>query len=444
MTLLDVSVTNVALPSIGRALGSGPSQLQWVISGYTLAFGLVPVLAGRLGDDHGRRLMFQVGVSSFALTSLLAGIAPVAGVLIAARVAQGLAGGLINPQVSGLVQQMFGGAERGKAFGILGTVVGVGTATGPLVGGGLIALGGPHLGWRLVFFVNIPVGIAVIVAARRLLPADRSSGRHRLDIAGAALLGLVLLCVLFAAVEYDSLHDARLALLLIPAAVIAVVFVRRERRLTAQRLDPLIDMTLFRQHVLHRRRAAGDHVLPGHGRPAAGAVALLPGRARVHRAAVGAGDHGLRARQRHRRPAGRAGRHAHRAAAAAGRHGVLRRRRDHDRGPGRARLGRGRRAGAGAGAVRHGRRLGRDHHPEPGPDPDGRRPGRRQYRRRRPADLATHRPGHRAGRDRRRVLRRRRRRHRGRTPTTTACGWPSRPRWCSSSSPRPSASPTSS
>jgi EmrB/QacA subfamily drug resistance transporter len=247
MTLLDVSVTNVALPSIGRALGSGPSQLQWVISGYTLAFGLVPVLAGRLGDDHGRRLMFQVGVSSFAITSLLAGIAPVAGVLIAARVAQGLAGGLINPQVSGLVQQMFAGDERGKAFGILGTVVGVGTATGPLVGGGLIALGGPHLGWRLVFFVNIPVGIAVIIAARRLLPADRSSGRHRLDVTGAALLGLVLLCVLYAAVEYDSVRDARLAFLLVPAALLALAFVRRERRLTAQRLDPLIDLTLFRQ-----------------------------------------------------------------------------------------------------------------------------------------------------------------------------------------------------
>src|SRR6266545_199619 len=130
MTLLDVSVTNVALPSIGRATGAAPSQLQWVVSGYTLAFGLVPVLAGRLGDDHGRRLMFQVGVGSFTATSILAGLSPSVSVLIGARVLQGLAGGLINPQVSGLVQQLFPGSERGRAFGVLGTTVGVGTAFG--------------------------------------------------------------------------------------------------------------------------------------------------------------------------------------------------------------------------------------------------------------------------------------------------------------------------
>jgi EmrB/QacA subfamily drug resistance transporter len=246
MTLLDVSVTNVALPSIGRATGATPSQLQWVVSGYTLAFGLVPVLSGRLGDDHGRRLLFQVGVGSFAATSMLAGLAPTAEVLIAARVLQGLAGGLINPQVSGLVQQMFRTDERGRAFGVLGTTVGVGTALGPLVGGALIALGGPHVGWRLVFFVNIPVGIAVIVLARRLLPMDRRQSRHRLDIAGAALLGGATFCLLFAAVQYDSARDARLALLIIPAVILLIVFFLRERRLTRMQKDPLVDLRLFR------------------------------------------------------------------------------------------------------------------------------------------------------------------------------------------------------
>ena len=246
MTLLDVSVTNVALPSIGRATGATPSQLQWVVSGYTLAFGLVPVLAGRLGDDHGRRLMFQVGVGSFAATSMLAGLAPTAEVLIAARVLQGLAGGLINPQVSGLVQQLFRTDERGRAFGVLGTTVGVGTALGPLVGGALIALGGPHVGWRLVFFVNIPVGVAVIVLARRLLPMDRPQTRHRLDIAGAALLGGATFCLLFAAVQYDSARDTRLALLIIPTVILLIVFFLRERRLTRMQKDPLVDLRLFR------------------------------------------------------------------------------------------------------------------------------------------------------------------------------------------------------
>src|SRR3954452_19176102 len=170
MTLLDVSVTNVALPSISRSTGAGPSQLQWIVSGYTLAFGLVPVLAGRLGDDHGRRLMFQIGVAGFALTSALSGLAPTAEILIVARVFQGISGGLINPQVSGLIQQMFQGEEGGRAFGAPGPPVGMGTALGPPVGGALIALGGPALGWRLVFFVNTPFGIAIIRLGRRFLP----------------------------------------------------------------------------------------------------------------------------------------------------------------------------------------------------------------------------------------------------------------------------------
>jgi EmrB/QacA subfamily drug resistance transporter len=247
MTLLDVSVTNVALPAIGRATDAGPAQLQWVVSGYTLAFGLVPVLAGRLGDDHGRRLMFQVGVGGFAATSMLVGVAPNSGLLIAARVLQGLAGGLINPQVSGLVQQMFRGDERGRAFGVLGTTVGLGTALGPLVGGGLIELGGPHTGWRLVFFINVPIAVVVLTLARRLLPAPPPVGQHRLDVLGALALGTATFCVLFAAVEYDARHDTRLAWLAVPATVLLLGFLRRERRLTAARSDPLVDLRLFRQ-----------------------------------------------------------------------------------------------------------------------------------------------------------------------------------------------------
>jgi EmrB/QacA subfamily drug resistance transporter len=247
MTLLDVSVTNVALPSIAESTGAGPSGLQWVVSGYTLSFGLVPVLAGRLGDDHGRKTMFQVGVASFAVTSMLAAVAPTTGFLIAARVLQGLAGGLINPQVSGLVQQMFPGPERGRAFGVLGTTVGVGTALGPLVGGLLIAVGGPDFGWRLAFLVNVPVGVVVILLARRLLPSHPPVGRHRLDVVGALVLGVATFCVLFACVQYDTLRDARLAWLVLPALVFLGWFVARERRLTRERRDPLVDVRLFRR-----------------------------------------------------------------------------------------------------------------------------------------------------------------------------------------------------
>ncbi|WP_445257863.1 MFS transporter [Nocardioides aurantiacus] len=246
MTLLDVSITNVALPSISDATGAGPAELQWIVSGYTLAFGLVPVLAGRLGDDHGRKLMFQVGVVGFAVTSAVAGLAPTPELLIAARVLQGVAGGLINPQVSGLVQQMFRGEERGRAFGALGTTVGVGVALGPMVGGLLIAVGGPELGWRLVFFVNVPIALVVLVLARRLLPETPSTGRHRLDVLGSLVLGAATFCVLFAAVELEQLGPVVLVLL-VPAALLMAGFYRRERRLTRARLDPLVDLRLFRQ-----------------------------------------------------------------------------------------------------------------------------------------------------------------------------------------------------
>jgi MFS family permease len=130
---------------------------------------------------------------------------------------------------------------------VLGTTVGLGTALGPIVGGGLIALGGPEHGWRLVFFVNVPIGLVVLALARRLLPAPPAVGDHRLDVLGALTLGAATFCVLFAAVEYDALHDARLGWLALPALALLLVFLRRERRLTAERADPLVDLRLFRR-----------------------------------------------------------------------------------------------------------------------------------------------------------------------------------------------------
>jgi EmrB/QacA subfamily drug resistance transporter len=247
--LLDVSVTNVALPSIGRATGAGPSELQWVVSGYILAFALMPVIAGRLGDTRGRRRMFFIGLIGFILASATVGLSPSPLILIAARVIQGLFGGLLGPQVSGYIQNAFPKSERGRAFGGLGITVGIGTALGPVIGGLLIAAGGDHFGWRLVFFINVPIGLVAIILAKLwvadLKPAT-SPASLKLDLPGALLLGATLLCVLFPIVEINEFHNGWLFLLFAPAAALLLAFLRREARLTREGGSPLLNMTLFR------------------------------------------------------------------------------------------------------------------------------------------------------------------------------------------------------
>ncbi|MEO5743515.1 MAG: MFS transporter, partial [Terracoccus sp.] len=131
MTLLDVSIVNVALPSIATSLGAGDASLQWIVSGYALTFGLLLVPAGRFGDARGRRSAFLLGLVLFVVASMACGLAPSPGWLVGARLLQGFAGGLLTPQVSGLIQQLFRGAERAKAFGALGASIGFSTAVGP-------------------------------------------------------------------------------------------------------------------------------------------------------------------------------------------------------------------------------------------------------------------------------------------------------------------------
>ncbi|HVN13811.1 MAG TPA: MFS transporter, partial [Kineosporiaceae bacterium] len=146
MSLLDVSIVNVALPSIQQGLHAGTSDLQWVVTGYALTFGLVLVPAGRLGDIRGRRPMFLVGLATFVLASAACGVATSSMWLIVARLVQGVGGGILTPQNSGFVQEMFRGKERGTAFGLLGATIGVSTAVGPLAGGLLIQLFGADHG----------------------------------------------------------------------------------------------------------------------------------------------------------------------------------------------------------------------------------------------------------------------------------------------------------
>lgn len=243
MTLLDVSIVNVALPSIRTGLHASPDGLQWILSGYALTFGLVLVGAGRLGDARSRRAVFMAGLGLFTVASAAAGVAPGIGWLIAARLVQGMAGGLLNPQIAGLIQVMFRGHERGRAFGSLGATIGIATAAGPILGGALIAIAGAQEGWRWVFYVNVPVGIIALPLAWRLLPApagDRE--RQSLDLVGVLLLGAGVVTLLLPFVQEQQWHG-RVKWLLVPAAAIVLaVFLWWERRHRAS----MIDLGLFR------------------------------------------------------------------------------------------------------------------------------------------------------------------------------------------------------
>ncbi|GAA4840630.1 MFS transporter [Saccharopolyspora rosea] len=247
MTLLDVSIVNVALPSIQQGLGAPSAALSWVVSGYALTFGLVLVPAGRLGDDRGRSRMFLVALVAFTAASALAGFAQTPLWLVIARLLQGVAGGMLNPQVLGLMQQLFHGAERGRAFGLFGAVVGISTAIGPLLGGLIIQLAGNEHGWRWVFFVNLPIGAAAILYGLRVLPRDRKrrDEAQNLDLVGVLLLGCGLLCLLLPLVQQESSGGSPWFLLPV-ALVLLATFVWWEARYRARGRHPLVNLSLLR------------------------------------------------------------------------------------------------------------------------------------------------------------------------------------------------------
>jgi len=248
MVLLDVSIVNVALPSIRDGLGASQSDLQWVVSGYALTFGLLLVPAGRVGDARGRRTMFVVALGLFTLASLSCGLAPTSLVLVIARLVQGLAGGLLTPQISAVIQQLFSGRERGTAFGLFGTVVGISTAVGPLLGGALIAAFGQDTGWRFVFFINIPIGLAAMPFAWRLLPRPDETQRtkHDYDPLGVGLLGAAIVVLLLPLVQEQQWQGSAKWLLLPLAAVLLGVFVGWEVHYTRRQKEPLVELSLFR------------------------------------------------------------------------------------------------------------------------------------------------------------------------------------------------------
>ncbi|MDX3104575.1 MFS transporter [Nonomuraea angiospora] len=257
MTGLDVSIVNVALPSIRAGLNATEDGLQWTVSGYALTFGLLLVPAGRMGDARSRRTLFMWGVALFTLASAACGFAWDMKVLIAARLVQGMAAGTVNPQVSGLIQQMFERHERGRAFGALGATIGLSTAAGPLIGGALVTLSGPELGWRWVFLVNVPIGLALLPLAWRVLPAPRQDVSRRpesMDPVGVLLLGVGVAGLLLPFIQRHQ-WEGNAKWLIIPASLLILGgFVTWER---FYRREPLVDLALFRKRSYRLGTAIG-------------------------------------------------------------------------------------------------------------------------------------------------------------------------------------------
>ncbi len=258
MSLVSVSIVNVALPAIQQGLNASQSNIQWVLSGYALTFGVILVSAGRAGDIMGRGGLFLAGVVVFTVASIGAGLAPSAPWLNVARFMQGLGSGMLSPQGIGMIQQYFRGAERGRAFGYLGTAVGFSVAVGPALGGLLIQLGGPDIGWRLTFLINVPVGLATIVLGWIWFPRPlialpnkhqpAGTAKHHgllasLDPLGALLLGLAVLAVLFPFMESRT---TPFTWLLLPIGLgLAYVWVKWERRHARLGGSPMVDLSIF-------------------------------------------------------------------------------------------------------------------------------------------------------------------------------------------------------
>jgi EmrB/QacA subfamily drug resistance transporter len=241
MTVLDVSIVNVALPSIGEALDFSQENLQWVISAYAITFGGFLLLAGRAADLLGRRRVFMVGVGVFTAASLVCGLANSEGVLIASRAVQGLGAAIVSPAALAIVTTCFReGPERNKALGIWGAVGGSGAAVGVLMGGILTK----YLGWEWIFFVNVPVGIAVLSLTVSLVNESRISvERRRYDLAGALSVtsGLALLVYTISKAPDVGWGSARTIGLLVLSVALLVLFIVIEMRVE----QPLMPLRIF-------------------------------------------------------------------------------------------------------------------------------------------------------------------------------------------------------
>lgn len=248
MSLLDATIVNVALPTIRTSLNADEATLSWIISGYALAFGLVLIPAGRLGDRFGHKWVFLTGLALFTAASLACGLAQDSTQLVIARVIQGLAGGIYLPAVTAFIQLLFVGKKRGTAFAIMGAVIGVSSALGPIVGGLLIQAFGEAQGWRYVFDVNVPIGVVALVAGVFLLPKGAAGAKASggVDWIGLVLLAGGLVAILVPLIEGQTLGWPAWTYLMIAGGLLMIVlFAAWEVYYTKRGKSPLVPPHLY-------------------------------------------------------------------------------------------------------------------------------------------------------------------------------------------------------
>jgi EmrB/QacA subfamily drug resistance transporter len=247
MDLLDVTIVNVAIPTILQDLQAGYAQIEWIVAGYVLGFAAILITGGRLGDIYGRKRLFLIGMGGFTIASALCGVAGGPAMLIGARFFQGAMAGLMVPQILAIIHVTFPPEERGKVFGLWGGILGSASVAGLIIGGLLVQWNPAGLEWRPIFLVNVPVGLAAMVAAWFVVPESRSPAAPRLDLIGMALAVAGVLMLVYPLTEGRRLGWPVWTFLLMAGAVVVLaLFVAVERRRTRTVGSPLVVLGLFR------------------------------------------------------------------------------------------------------------------------------------------------------------------------------------------------------
>ncbi|MFD6173796.1 MFS transporter [Streptomyces coeruleorubidus] len=247
MDLVDATIVTVAAPAMARDMGAGDAQIQWMIAAYTLALGAGLITGGRLGDQYGRKRLFMIGLAGFMVTSALCALAVTPGMLIGMRAAQGLTAGVMVPQVFGVIRASFAPAERAKAFGAYGAVQGLASVTGPLLGGLLVEADLFGLGWRTIFWINVPISILALVVGAKVLPESRSASTARLDLVGALLAASGILLLLLPIIQTETWGWGPVGYALLAAGLITLmIFLAYERRLAGRGGEPAFDPALLK------------------------------------------------------------------------------------------------------------------------------------------------------------------------------------------------------